>query len=38
MASIDTMQNGTNSMIFNAYLDVLFLGCDNGSIQLVDMR
>lgn len=28
VASIDTLECGTNSIIYNHYLDLLFLGCD----------
>ena len=38
VASLDTIESGTNSMIYNHYLDLLFLGCDNGTIELVDLR
>lgn len=38
VANLDTIEHGTNSIIYNPYLELLLLGCDKGSIELVDMR
>lgn len=38
VANLDTLEHGTNSIIYNPYLELLLLGCDKGSIELVDMR
>lgn len=35
---IETVENGTNAIEFNPFLELTVLGSDNGCIELVDLR